>query len=235
MKSDERARNGANAKDEEAVERFKSNTTRRVIQMKFFKSVRSWGVLGLLLALVLAAGYGQVPQPVPPAMQQLHRQFMQQVSQLIVSAAKELGVTLPSGMPIPELLYAARSYDHGPILVGAPVSNLERVTLKDLDRGAILGVVYLQFPPPKPGLAPVMPAGFYKLRVFMIPPPIKAGAPNAKAQFIDKDEKVITERPATVGTSESETLMKVTGRVDPSGACVDFHWGRIEVEFCFSW
>jgi hypothetical protein len=45
-------------------------TTRRVIQMKFVsqvRSVRSWGVLGLVLALVvLTVGYGQEPRQAQP-------------------------------------------------------------------------------------------------------------------------------------------------------------------------
>jgi hypothetical protein len=75
-----------------------------------------WGVLGLLLALVVVVGYGQYgqqpqppqpPQPQPPvglqptpaAMRQLQTQFMQQLTQLMNSAAQELKVPIsPTGI-----------------------------------------------------------------------------------------------------------------------------------------
>jgi hypothetical protein len=194
-----------------------------------------WGVLGLLLALVLAVGYGQETIPVPPTMQQVYQQLMQQVSQLMTSAARELGVLLPDSTPIPGMVYAARAYDDI-VWAGAPVRDLERVTLQDLSRGAILGVVYLQLPARLGSPTTTIPAGFYKMRVFTLPTPIPIGAPNARAQFIDKTGRVVMERPATVGTSEPPTVgAKFTAEIGDNEICGDVHWGRFKVKVCIEW
>jgi hypothetical protein len=163
-----------------------------------------WGVLGLLLALVVVVGYGQYgqqpqppqpPQPQPPvglqptpaAMRQLQTQFMQQLTQLMNSAAQELKVPIsPTG-----IFYATRSGDN-PILAVAPARDLEKLTQADLERGAIVGLVY-------PGRRePIwnLPEGFYKVRCAILTPTATPGTPNAKAQFIDKFEKVVAEVPA---------------------------------------
>lgn len=192
-----------------------------------------WGVLGLLLALAVVVGVGQQRQPQVPAeilaMQQMQIQVMQQLNQLMTSAAQELKVALPAAPGpqsiIPGMVYATRSGDNI-ILAGAPAKDLERVTLSDLNQGAILGVVYLQLPS-------LIPAGFYKLRVVM-QAPIRPGAPNAKAQLIDKSEKVVRELPATVEPSERSILgVKLTAELGDGKFCIDFHWDRIGGQFCF--
>jgi len=187
-----------------------------------------WGVLGVLLALVIV-GYGQGPVP---RMQQIYQQLMDQVSQLMAEAAKELEV--PPWPPKEAVVYAARA--DGIVLAGVPVRDLEKVTLKDLSQGAILGVVYLQLPA-RLGTAAI-PAGFYKMRVLTLPTPAPIGAPNARAQFIDKTGRVVLERPATVRTSEPPAKLqqaKFTAEIGPGEACVDVHWGNIVVKLCLEW
>jgi hypothetical protein len=114
---------------------------------------------------------------------------MQQLTQLMNSAAQELKVPIsPTG-----IFYATRSGDN-PILAVAPARDLEKLTQADLERGAIVGLVY-----PFPGRRePIwnLPEGFYKLRCTILTPTATPGTPNAKAQFIDKFEKVVAEVPA---------------------------------------
>jgi hypothetical protein len=201
-----------------------------------------WGVLGLLLALVVVVGYGQhgqqpqppqPPQPQPPvglqptpaAMRQLQTQFMQQLTQLMNSAAQELKVPIsPTG-----IFYATRSGDN-PILAVAPARDLEKLTQADLERGAIVGLVY-------PGrIEPIwnLPEGFYKVRCTILTPTATPGTPNAKAQFIDKFEKVVAEVPAIFEKASEGRPLGGPSAGGEIQACSGWPYCKCNVRICGS-
>jgi hypothetical protein len=167
----------------------------------------------LLVALLLvfssagvacAGGGGGGGGGTATTMAEVNQQLMNQTTDQMNSAAQELGVTLPSGTPIPGMAYAAASSAQNVAVAGAPLAGLGNVTETDLTNGAVLGLFYLS------GISGV-PDGFYKLKVTMekLAPTDVNLTPIVR--FIDKFDNVVLQSPATMSTPIHEAAEPTIG------------------------
>jgi hypothetical protein len=146
-------------------------------------------------------------------MPEIDKQYMGRVSQQMNSAARDLRIALPAGIPIPGMVYASSFYLSGNVVAAALIADIEKVTLQNLNKGEVVGIVYLQFPS--------IPVGFYKLQIV-----------KTKAQFINKAGKIVVEMPVTVTAPKTNGLVVTDATVDVlhQSAHVSGHWGHINFD-----
>jgi hypothetical protein len=156
-------------------------------------------------------------------LEKLDKQHMEKVSKQMVSAAKDLGITLAKGKPTQGMVYASCFHNRGYVLAAALIADIEKVTLESMEKGAVVGIVYLQFPS--------IPMGFYKLQIV-----------KTAARFIDKSGHVVAEMPVTVtatkaaeGPKEGIKITSCSVDVIAQTAIVDGHWGKISFVITIKW
>ena len=191
-------------------------------QAGLLKSARSWGVLGLLLALVVSVGYGpqsvslgQEPRQTQPGIVVADQQLRVQLAKELTEAAKVMKVAAI----LDGFVFASRD---DLIVLNAGIEGLEKIGSAELARGANIGLVYLAGKGPRGELIPLranLPPGYYIVRAFVTP------SAAARAQLLDHQGKVVVEVPATVGAQSKEKPKgTVTIKCCPLQVILDYHW-----------